>query len=242
MAYEQNKLRLRRFETQINHHSAFLFWNLKGVMAEKWAHGPHFGAYQQEPDRLVLTKKAGQPSDLVAICTLKGSAFISEDMLYPKIQPLVESWFADCIEVFQPRVVNTLNQKVFYAYPVKDAEKVNGLVLKQYPGLGTFPPDDYEERFAAAQFQVRRTEKGEHITTPGIFGMYSPEQSKILFSTRVADFDEQWNLGLSYETTRTSQPKGFDEPMGALNRFLDAAYKESKQLVNRTIARVLNSA
>ena len=44
MDYRVDKLHLRRYDLQINYHAAYLYWNLRGILAEKWAHGPLFGA------------------------------------------------------------------------------------------------------------------------------------------------------------------------------------------------------
>lgn len=130
MAFDNRKLRLRRFEIQIVHHAAYLFWNLKGILAEKWGHGPHFGAYSHDADRLQLTQKAGEPTRMAAVSSLRGSAFFSEDEPYAKAVEVAQPWLADCYDVLQPQVVKSLHQKISWAYPVRDPDRTNDKVMK----------------------------------------------------------------------------------------------------------------
>lgn len=38
--FDRSQLILRKFEVQLQYHAAYLYWGLRGALAEKWAHGP----------------------------------------------------------------------------------------------------------------------------------------------------------------------------------------------------------
>ena len=63
---------------QLHHHAAYLYWGLRGALAEKWAHGPYFAAYSVNENELRLTRASGKPSTLTGVFGLKRTAFAAE--------------------------------------------------------------------------------------------------------------------------------------------------------------------
>src|SRR5579863_2483624 len=127
MPGKQPSLVLRRFEIAISHEAAFLFWGIKGVLAERWAHGPHFTAYGDHPNQLTLTDvpSMNRQAKKQAIAGIVVSSFIWEAPPARKdAQDLATEWIHDVLEAATPRSVNKLFLRFIYARSIVDLKRV----------------------------------------------------------------------------------------------------------------------
>jgi len=97
MAFERKKLRLRRYEVQAHYHSAYLYLNLKGLLAERWGHGPYFNAFGGGGNDVRITDGGdGGEATKVGVYGLKTSAFLWEGAPDRKdAQKLATEWLSD---------------------------------------------------------------------------------------------------------------------------------------------------
>lgn len=236
--YEKKRLQLRKYEVHIGYHAAYLFWNLRGVLAEKWAHGPHFNAYGNEPDTVRLTVKAGAPSSLVGLYGLRASAFVSEDRDATEMRRLAQEWLADCLTVLQPKRVTRMVVREFYSYPATKPVKVSQAVEGAFPGLSGFGDLGTEEVHRAVQYQTQRSSGGSVAVETAVFGVYGPEQAREFFG--VPREGDEWGLGLNFYTAVTRE-SGIMAPTEELPAFIEEAHRKAHNLVTATIAPVINS-
>jgi hypothetical protein len=243
--FRNDRLHLRRYDAQISYHAAYLFWNLRGLLAEKWAHGPIFGAYGIAEDAISLSPAAEEASRVVqtptAIYGLRASGLLWEMTDRHKATELANDWLKDCHEALQPRRVTRTYVRFVYSYPLTEDElpKVAGAFDRAYtpPAL---PPGDYEESYSATQFQARSMDGATNILTTGIFGPYAPDQARGLFQTVVPQ-DKQWALSLIFDRTTTLEV-GFNNVNETIRNALKVADDESWQLVARTLVKVIEDA
>jgi hypothetical protein len=142
-------------------------------LAEKWAHGPRFGAYSLDSDRLLLTKVAGD-NTVVGACGLKASAFSSEEGAAIKdSERTALEWLDDCIEVLRPQHFTRVYVKIIYSYTVQDRERerIASTLFNEYPGIQGFPVSGYKEVQPGITFHARSAGGLYDDFATGIFGL-----------------------------------------------------------------------
>ena len=239
--YDVRRLKLRKLELQMHYHAAYQFWNLKGVIAEKWGHGPHFGAYSEASNEVRLTVASGSPSPLVGVYGLKVSAFAAEHQKFEDASELAVEWMSDCLETLRPVLVNRLILRLFYAYPVRDEQRVSHAFASEYPGVEQlWDSESYDTVHGGLQSQqIRSVEDGGQIATSVIFGAYSPNQPREWFNVVDAD-DAPWTLGFHYFQERRSPDDGFSNRQSEIDQLMKEARDESWSWARSHVARVIN--
>jgi hypothetical protein len=241
VAFDKNLLKLRRYEVQIHYDAAYLFWDLRGVLAEKWAHGPHFGAYGTGPDSVTLSRKAGD-SSLVGTYSLKASAFLCEDTSFgiTKSENLALEWLGDCLKALKPRRVRRIYSKVIYSYPIRDRQRVSSAILKEYPQIAEFTPREYDEVQRGVTFHARRKSPGMEVLSTGQLGVYGPDQARAILQA-FTEADEQWALGLVYDCNKTLVSDRLD-PSRELKEATTDLRRESWDILSKSLMRVMAHA
>jgi hypothetical protein len=72
---------LRHFQLQVQYKPSFLFWNVRGALAERWGHGPLFDVVGDQAGQITLSKGSNNipETDFVAaIAGLAVSSFVWE--------------------------------------------------------------------------------------------------------------------------------------------------------------------
>jgi hypothetical protein len=239
--YDVRRLKLRKLELQMHYHAAYQFWNLKGVIAEKWGHGPHFGAYSESSNEVRLTVAAGKPSPLVGVYGLRVSAFGAEHQRFEDASGLAVEWMSDCLETLRPILVNRLVLRLYYAYPVHDAQRVSQALASEYPGVEQlWDSEAYDTVHGGLQSQqIRSLEDGGQKVTSVIFGAYSPNQQREWFNV-VDAYDGPWTLGFHYFQERRSSDAGFSDRQSEIDQLIKEARAESWSWARSHVARVVN--
>jgi hypothetical protein len=239
--YDVRRLKLRKLELQMHYHAAYQFWNLKGVIAEKWGHGPHFGAYSETSNEVRLTAASGEPSPFVGVYGLKVSAFAAEKTKFEDASSLAVEWMSDCLETLRPLLVNRLILRLFYAYPSSDEKRVSQALAGEYPGVEQlWDTGSYETVHGGLQSQqIRPGDDGGRITTSVIFGAYSPNQQREWFNV-VDPEDAPWALGFHYFQERRSADEGFSDREAEIDQLMKEGREESWSWARSHVARVMN--
>ncbi len=242
MVYQPKNLYLRRFEVQVHYDAAYLYWNLRGVIAEKWGHGPLFGGYGEMADRTTLSLGVGENADVVGVYGLKFIAWNWERMAdIDEGKELALEWVHDCLQVLTPQVVKRVFVRLQYAYPVGATRtKVEKQMRNEFEGLDLFNPAGYAEIVHGAQFQAHKESDGVKVVASGIFGLYSPEQAEELFNSK-QDVDTDWCLGLFYDRNEMCDD-GFNDPLATLIAAIDTAFKETKEVIDDRLIGVVGNA
>lgn len=238
LAYDKKKLELRRFEVQVHYHSAYQYWNLRGILAEKWAHGPHFGGVGGGPDHVSLTPPPDTVADLIAVYGLKVSAFNWERPdPNAEAQALALEWLGDCIEVLAPRHFVSVQVKTFHLYPLRerDAVTVAKTMTERYPGIDQLWPGNDDKVYPGLTYQARGTNPyGTHLQT-AIYGIYNSDQRAALFASE-RNSDPKWALGLQidrYTTLDAQFTSGLS--VAVISDIIDRTRQESLEAIGRTL-------
>jgi hypothetical protein len=123
--YDRALLRLERFHAELGYHAAFNYWNLRGILAEKWGHGPIFGARGAGPEMVALTP-ANEDRRLQAIYGLNASGLLAEgETRVAQAREIVRDWFQDCHDVLKPKRAVRVHTQIFALYPAENAVQLS---------------------------------------------------------------------------------------------------------------------
>lgn len=119
VSYDPALLRMERFHAEIGHHAAFNYWNLRGILAEKWGHGPIFGARGEGPEQVHLTPETGlDDRRLQGVYGLMAAGVLAEGPeCVPRGCEIALDWFGDHLSVMKPKRVVRTSAQVFAIYP-----------------------------------------------------------------------------------------------------------------------------
>lgn len=242
VSYRDRVLKLRRFEVTVTYHAAFLYWNVRGILAEKWCHGPHFEAFHDAGEQIQLSRATEQPQDRWAVAGLRASVFLSErDGQKPdEVTSLSLDWLNDCIDVLKPQLVNRVTTNVFYSYPVEASRitRARAALSEQFPATTAFDLERWSEIETGITVAARRESASEREFLTGIFGVYGPEQASDYFAWQPKG-DER-GLGLRIHHSR-ARDAGFDDPKRAVADAVASSITDATRQVHGTVRKVMNS-
>ena len=135
MPFDREQLRLERLNIDMAYDSAFSYWNLRGVLAERWAHGPVFGAWADAGQQVNLNP--GPDADdgdahITAMYGIKISGLLAEGERTEGASELALQWLSDVYEVLQPRRVTRISVQMFGLYPVTNPEQASRRLRSHY--------------------------------------------------------------------------------------------------------------
>jgi hypothetical protein len=61
MAFNPQLIRLARFQVETSYHSAYQCLSIRGVLAERWGHGPIFEAFNDQGMQIALLPSRAIP-------------------------------------------------------------------------------------------------------------------------------------------------------------------------------------
>lgn len=241
--YDKRHLQLRRVDLQMNHHAAFLFWNVKGALAESWAHGPDFGAYSHGPDELQVKPPTQSPEDRVLVAGLKNCGLWSErpGQTIEDVTSVAREWLSDCLTTLRPSLVTRFALTAFWSYPVSDRDlpKVRS-ALDGLCGARPFDTTGFTEGEGGVTAALRgKDERGFAKFATLILGVYGSEQAGMYFNRRRPD--EEVGVGLQCQV-EWRREEGFEDAQETMKRFTDESFAWSRSQIMPTIAAVVNSS
>jgi hypothetical protein len=136
MPFDRAAFRLERVHVQMGYAAAFNFWNYRGVLAERWGHGPIFGALAQQlgTEQVTLTPPTeAEDQRLQAVYGLKEAWITAEGQRWTEeVRDLAKQWLSEVHEVLQPRQTVRVNAQLFGLYPVGDPIQVSRRLRGRY--------------------------------------------------------------------------------------------------------------
>jgi hypothetical protein len=242
--FDSRRLTLRHFDVQIFYDAAFLYFNTKGLLAERWAHGPVFAGFNDRGETVLLRPGIEDVMDIAGIYGLKTSAFMWEriDGTAGQAKDLMRRWFADCSKVLQPRRIARTYAKVMFSYPLNEGEveAVAAVLRGRHPFAHQMAPDTDFTVSAGGNFAAWKYGQTTTEIRTMMYGIYVKEQAPGLVDV-VQDFDDRPTLGMVYEVDQRDTAD-LDYGPKTIPAFIDRAYAAAKDIVSGTIVGVMNSA
>jgi hypothetical protein len=228
-------LRLERFRTDLVYNAAYDFWNLKGLLAERWAHGPIFGAVADQGNQVTLTPESGFKEDRVeAMYGLRSSSFdreLVEDV--ERTYSEAHDWMADVIEALDPKKTTRIAVQWFALKHVGNldaARSANRKLRLHYYDKSRFDAlvPDYQDQFAAVNSLSIEGDKQFHLT----MGLVGPPHKNTMFGVADAERDSQWWMGLNVTLLRFNED-GLTggSPLKAIDDLTQEGKEEYKRLL-----------
>lgn len=246
MAFDPKKVRLERFRIELNFHAAYDFWSLKGALAEKWAHGPIFGAFVDQGNQVKLTPEGGFEKDRVeATYGTKVAAFDFEWVQDPAATyRLALQWLSDVVKVLGPRKTTRMAVQWFPLYPLgsfQTAQTANSKLRHGYYDdkgrFGTLLPD-YPRKLAAVESMCLEGDKQWSC----VMGLVGPPHKNMYFGVPDEERDSRWWMGLNFNLVRFDDENGLavdESPMPLVEELLEEGESEYRRLVEQGLAGVV---
>ena len=196
MPFKPDQLRVERFFASVSYHAAYSYWNLRGVIAERWAHGPYFGAYADVGDAVRLS--AGPETSnapLIGVYGLKGGSFHGEGAERTRLAlQLAPSWFDDIYTAFEPRRTIRISHDLMALYPLRDdgMRASRRLRIRFYNDaeLIKVVPERFGDEFHAAVEGIALDADPPLSWTIGVYG--PPHAHLGFFNFPDSDRDSSW--------------------------------------------------
>ena len=245
MSFDPTKVRLERLKTDLHYHAAYNYLSLKGVLAERWAHGPIFGALADLGNQVKLTPESGFDKDRVeGMYGLRYSYFDRElvrDRKNTNEQTL--EWFGDVIDVFDPRVITKVSIQYFALYPLSNiaaAESATQKLRRHYYNedkIDGLLPQGFDHNFVALDGLCLDHEREWHL----VVGAVGPPHKGRFFGVADPQRDENWWMGLNFHLVRKNdEGLGDGDPMSVIENAMNDASAEYDRLVMQALGSVLN--
>jgi hypothetical protein len=196
---------LRRYEIQILYDTAFLFLGTRGVVAEKWGHGPYFEAWSEQPGQITLTQSAAVPSPLLGIMGIRVSLVVWQTPKSRESASALSSEFlSDCIQAFQPQAIRRVIIKMHYISPTTQPQALNAKLLQDHPTIAQIIPDGHDETYSGVMFNALSHHRDDQIRSMCTLGIYSKEATQQFFGYEDED-DPEWAMGCFIEYHRIGE-------------------------------------
>lgn len=219
VAFDRKKLVVARFSTDVVYHTAYNYLSLKGLLAERWAHGPVFGAFQEGAYQIDLSPGPNEPEGPRAFYGIKQSGFTVEPVEDVKTAVrLSNAWHGDVIEVLEPKRVVRLQVNWFLTYPVRNPDAASKRVRDRYykpSELGTLRPERYSSYHSAVENFI--AEGPDRWTL--VVGVVGPPHEGQFFSRPVEGRDDRWWMGVRLTLIRVKDD-GFENPLDELKEMI----------------------
>jgi hypothetical protein len=242
--FDPQLLRIERFHAEIAHHAAFYFWNLRGIIAEKWGHGPYFGARGQVGDLLRLTPETeAEDQRIQASYGLNAAGMLAEGPKWlPVARDIVYEWLEDHYTVMKPRRVVRAFANAWALYPadnpVQLSRRIRGSFYRHENLESTLPQRLSNERdsfHAAVDWFVPQTDPRSNSSL--IAGVITPLH-RGFFAWPDPERDAHWWMGFNYNVQRVNDD-GLEDPLADARAVIDAALTEVEQIATVILRRVL---
>lgn len=241
--FNADRLTLARMQVDVNYHVAFTYWSLKGVIAERWGHGPLFGAFADLGNQVTLTPTPGQTSrsgQVQAYYGLQAAGFNAEPVTdRAAMQQNAVSWISDVVDVLKPQRVVRVSVNLFGLYPVRDAERASERLRERFYNAGELakilPERDFTARHTAVEsFLVT----GDEQTTI-VIGAYGPPHKGAYFATTDPERDSHWWMGVRAHGALVRDDTGIVGPAGEVDRLLDQTYADFMSAARRALPTIV---
>lgn|GEM_PF-4418863 len=239
MAFDPSRIRLERFKLDVQYHAAYDFFSFKGVLGERYAHGPKFGAFVDQGSQVKLTPEGGFKDDRAeAMFGMRGCSFDQELVDDPqRTYEEARLWTSDVLEVLQPKRITRVIADWFPLYPLSNrdaAEAASKRLRVRYYNKDRFDElmPDYETKLGALSSMCLDGDKRWSI----VLGVVGPPHKNQFFGVPDEQRDENWWMGLNFHITRFDEgglvPEG-ETVMPVVEQILEEGVSEYERLIPR---------
>ncbi len=232
MPFDSTQFRTERLHVQMGYDAAFNYWNFKGVLAERWGHGPIFASMGQQLglEQVALTPPPDKDERLQGVYGLKESWLLAEGPEWvPQAKDLAVQWLGEVHEVLNPRRTVRLTVHLFGLYPADNPVQVSRHVRSRFyrnENLAALLPHrlrSHQDHFHAAIDWLVLDDDDRVSLIAGVIG---PPHQGIFFAWPDKDRDERWWLGFNYVYNRINLSEGIDDPVSVVRKLVDMAHDD----------------
>jgi hypothetical protein len=228
--FDPKRLRVERFNVEWGYHATYTYYGLKGAIAERWAHGPVFGAVGEIGSGQLNLTPATEDDDyerLIAVAGIRTSALLGEGKRRAaQAQELWPSWLGDIASALKPlRSVRT-TADIIGLYPIKDEWKATQRIKLRYNQQDALETLAATPRFHTAP-EIFETDGRRHRTI--IMGVLGPPHKGQYFAFENRQRDSRWWLAVRLQCT-VADEAGLDEPLGVLEDTVAAVTSDWKRI------------
>ena len=230
MAFELEKFHIERVNVEVHYHASYTFQGLKGVVAERWAHGPLFGAVSEPgPDQLNLVPPSEvEDQRLVAVLGLRASGLLAEGPKWTSQAPkIANEWIRDVFTALKPQRTIRVVSELLGLYPISDPYAATRRLIGRYYNGDELTSLAGRDRFLAA---VDIFAPSEEATTTLVIGAIGPPHRGLFFNIPNEERDRQWWMGIRANYV-VYEEEGVADPSGVLAKALDSSYSEVSRAV-----------
>lgn len=239
MAFDLDKLRIERVNAEVTYHAAYTFYGLKGVIAERWAHGPIFGAVGEAgTGQLNLTPASGPDVDqrLVGVLGIRASGLLAEGPHWAsQAETIAKSWFEDIFTALRPQRTVRYRADVIAIYPIRDPYAPTRRLVDRYYQRDHLEALTQDDRYVAAVEFFAIDEQPKRSVTLGALG---PPHKGLYFNFENAERDRAWWLGIRVSLVEEDL-EGIAEPATRLHDAIKASYAEISRLARAALPAIV---
>jgi hypothetical protein len=246
--FDNSQIRLERVQTDVGYHAAYNFWTLRGVLAERWGHGPLFGGYSETQDAIVLTPAVapdttGPPRRIQAVYGLRAAGVNGEGAEgVEDALSISDDWIADVFEVLRPKRAVRVAVVLFFLYPVTNAAQASrnlrGKFYRPSAVEGILPSGllKHRDRYhSAVDMIVPLDDNGSFVSV--VIGAVGPLHQGQFFATPDPERDRSWFLGMRYHAQHLD-PDGFSDAPAVLKRTLESHLSDATGMFGRSLEEI----
>lgn len=220
----------------VRYHAAWNYLSLKGVIPERWGHGPLFGAVTDQGNQVTLSPASGLDEENVAgIYGIRASSYDRECVQdREKAYSEAKRWLRDVLEVLSPKRTTKFRLSWFALYPFPNqqaAERADVRLKDRYfneTNLEPLLPEGYDSHFAAVNSFCVEQDRQWSLE----MGLVGPPHQGNFFAVPLAERDTQWWMGLKFTLIRRDEEEGLGPtPADALDQLIAEGSSEYERLV-----------
>jgi hypothetical protein len=216
------------------------------VLAERWGHGPIFGAWGDAGQQINLTPAATEPGEdvrLTGVYGIRASGLLAEGVRWTDAAlGLAVDWLGDVNEVLQPSKVTRMSVQIFGLYPVVDPSQASRRLRSRYYRADNLaevlPPAlrEHQDRFhAAINWLVPDGDRQSSL----VLGVVGPLHGGAFFTFPDAERDGQWWMGVNLIVIRSDNVAGIGDPLQGLRTLIDEAETEFEHVAGTVLREVM---
>jgi hypothetical protein len=240
MRFDPKKLRLERLTIDSTYHSTYTFHGLKGAIAERWAHGPIFGAVAEiGTQQLNLSPVVDDVIDekFFGYIGIRTSGLVAEGKTRTRELPEIAGpWFEDIYAALKPRRTVAIKAELFGLYPLTDPWRATQKLRRRYY------QDDALSELAGAQRTHAAVEifaSDEQPQRTIIVGVYGPPHKGAYFMSTDKRRDSHWWMGVRIAHA-AKDDDGLSEPLTIINDVLQSALMEWERVGRNVLPNVVD--
>ncbi len=226
---------MEQFSAEVQYHSAYNFLSLKGAIAERWAHGPAFGAYSELAQQAVsLTAGPDRDNDIQGLYGLKSSSFRRRNVTdYSATRDLAMRWLGDVFEVLDPQRSVAVVAHWFGLYPIANPARATQGLRQRYAvpqAVSAFKLDGHSQWLSGVDgMTINGNENLSYV-----IGAVGPPHRGRPFSWEDEDRDSKWWMGVNVTIEKFNE-SGLDDPLHDLEDLLARGAKYYSGICTREL-------